>query len=150
MRVVVQRVRRARVGVDGETVGSVGPGLLLLVSAGQDDTDEDAVWTAGKILNLRIFADGEGKMNRSVLETGGGVLAVSQFTLHGDARKGNRPSFARAMAPGPAEALFNRFVALLREGGAAEVSTGRFGAMMDVELVNNGPVTILLDSKKEF
>jgi len=149
MRAVVQRVRRAAVRVDGETVGEIGPGLLVLVGAGQRDGEPDVAWLTKKVCGLRIFRDEEGRMNRSLLDTGGELLAVSQFTLYGDCRKGRRPSFSTAMLPEPAEALYERFVAVLREAGV-RVATGRFGAMMDVELVNDGPVTLLLDSEKLF
>ena len=149
MRAVVQRVSRAKVTVDGLVVGEIGPGLLVLVGAGQEDTADDIQRTAKKILELRIFADGDGKMNLSVLDIGGQVLAVSQFTLYGDCRKGRRPSFVRAMRPPEAETAYEEFVANLRAGGV-DVATGRFGARMDVELVNDGPVTLLLDSHRAF
>jgi D-tyrosyl-tRNA(Tyr) deacylase len=123
--------------------------LVVLVGAGDDDTDEDAQLLADKIVGLRVFPDDAGQMNRAAAEVGGGLLVVSQFTLLGDCRKGRRPSFAKAMAPGPAEALYEKFVALLRASGLP-VETGRFRAMMEVELVNDGPVTLLLDSKRVF
>lgn len=150
MRAVVQRVTRARVTVDGEVVGAIGPGLCVLVGAGAGDGDADVDYIANKVANLRIFEDDAGKMNRSVLDTGGGVLAVSQFTLYGDARKGRRPTFTRALEPVAAERLCERLVERLRAAGVAEIATGTFRAMMDVELVNAGPVTILLDSRKTF
>jgi len=143
---VVQRVSRAEVRVDGEVVGRVGRGLLVLVGAGAGDGAPDAGWLVDKVVNLRIFEDEQGKMNRSLLDVGGGLLAVSQFTLYGDARKGRRPSFVGALEPVAAEALIRDFVAGVRAAGVAEVATGRFGAMMEVELVNWGPVTILLES----
>ncbi|HET7289327.1 MAG TPA: D-aminoacyl-tRNA deacylase [Thermodesulfobacteriota bacterium] len=149
MRAIVQRVKVARVEVDGETVGRIGEGMLVLLGAGKDDTEEDAEYLAEKILTLRIFEDAEGKMNLSVMDTGGGVLVVSQFTLYGDCRKGRRPSFDKAAPPETAERLYVLFVAELRERGA-KVETGRFRAMMDVHLVNWGPVTLMLDSKREF
>lgn len=149
MRAIVQRVKEARVEVDGETVGRIGEGALVLLGAGKDDTEEDAEYLAEKILTLRIFEDGEGKMNLSVTDTGGSVLVVSQFTLYGDCRKGRRPSFDKAAPPEEAERLYELFVAELRERGA-KVETGRFRAMMDVHLVNRGPVTLMLDSKREF
>lgn len=153
MRAVVQRVSRARVTVlDGETwreTGAIDAGLCVLVGVGQGDGDDDARWLADKLAGLRIFEDAEGKMNRDVLESGGGVLAISQFTLFGDARKGKRPSFLDAMAPEPAKALYLRSCALLREKGLV-VAEGEFRATMRVEIVNEGPVTILLDSKKLF
>lgn len=150
MRVVVQRVDQARVEVEGEIIGEIGRGFLLLVSAGQEDTEADADWMAKKVLNLRIFPDEADRMNISLLDAGGEILAVSQFTLHGDCRKGNRPSFVAAMDPDPASGLFDHFVQALKNGSAAKVETGRFGAMMLVNLTNNGPVTLLLDSKKSF
>ncbi len=149
MRAIVQRVKEARVEVEGETVGRIGEGVLVLLGAGKDDTEEDAEYLAEKILSLRIFEDAEGKMNLSVTDTGGGVLVVSQFTLYGDCRKGRRPSFDKAATPDTAERLYELFVAKLRERGA-NVETGRFRAMMDVHLVNWGPVTLMLDSKREF
>jgi len=144
MRVVIQRVREARVTVDGEVVGQIGPGLLLLVGIGRGDTEEALRWVAEKIINLRIFEDEDGRMNLSLREVGGEILAVSQFTLYGDVRKGRRPNFTGAAPPEEAEPLFNRFVQLLRESGA-KVETGRFRAHMLVELVNDGPVTLLLE-----
>lgn len=146
MKVVLQRVSRATVRVDGETVGSVGIGYLVLAGFAPADTDDTLRWMADKILQLRLFADDAGKMNRDVSEVGGGLLVVSQFTLYADARKGRRPSFLDAAPPDVAAPLYERFVALLKErGGAVPVATGRFGAMMDVELVNDGPVTLLLE-----
>ncbi len=150
VRAVVQRVSRARVEVEGRAVGAIGPGLLVLLGAGAGDAAADVAYMVDKVVNLRIFADEAGKMNRSVLEVGGGVLAVSQFTLYGDARKGRRPAFTGALEPGMAEALYRDFIAGLRAAGVAEVATGVFGAMMEVELVNSGPVTILIDSGKAF
>jgi D-tyrosyl-tRNA(Tyr) deacylase len=150
MRAVVQRVSRASVRVDGEQVGAIGEGLCVLLGAGAGDTAADLDYLASKVVNLRVFEDGDGKMNRSLLDTGGGCLVVSQFTLYGDARKGRRPSFVAALAPEAAELLVEQFVDRLRALGVADVATGRFRAMMDVELVNQGPVTILLDSRKTF
>jgi D-tyrosyl-tRNA(Tyr) deacylase len=149
MRAVVQRVLRAGVNVDGDTVGKIGAGLCVLVGVARDDTESDADGLAAKTVGLRIFEDDDGKMNRDVLEVGGAVLAVSQFTLLGDVRKGRRPSFGDAMEPERANALFERFCAACREQGA-RVETGRFRAHMLVELVNDGPVTILVDSKRTF
>jgi D-tyrosyl-tRNA(Tyr) deacylase len=146
MRSVVQRVSRAAVRVDRRVVGEIGPGLLVLLGVAAGDGEEDARWSADKIAQLRIFEDAAGKMNRSVEEVGGGVLVVSQFTLLGDARKGNRPSFVAAAAPEVANALYERVAVRLRERGLA-VATGVFRATMEVELVNDGPVTLLLDSR---
>lgn len=149
MRAVVQRVSRAAVRVDEQTVGEIGLGLCVLVGAATDDDESDARALVDKIVGLRIFPDEAGNMNRAVADVGGGLLLISQFTLLGDARKGRRPSFIAAMAPGPAEALYERVVALARESGLP-VETGRFRADMKVELVNDGPVTILVDTKKVF
>lgn len=148
MRSVVQRVRRAEVRVDGQAIGSIGPGLLVLVGVGRADDGGDVDWMAGKLAGLRIFQDGEGKMNRSVEDMGGALLLVSQFTLHGDCRKGRRPSFNRARHPDEASPLFDALVASLRARGLP-VETGAFGAMMDVELVNDGPVTLIVESPSE-
>lgn len=149
VRVVVQRVRRASVAVGDELVAEIGAGLLLLVGVAVGDGRAEAEWLAGKISGLRVMADGAGKMNRGVVEAGGGILAVSQFTLLGDARKGRRPSFVGAAPPEVAEPLFDYFCEKLRDAGVATVETGRFGAMMDVALVNDGPVTIVLDRNAE-
>jgi D-tyrosyl-tRNA(Tyr) deacylase len=149
MRAVVQRVSRARVSVEGRETGSIGPGLLVLVGVSQDDDPEQARWTADKIANLRIFRDVHDRMNLSVAEVGGEALVVSQFTLYGDARKGRRPSFVRAAQGEEAKALYEEVVTALR-GSGIPVATGEFGAMMNVELVNEGPVTILLDSERKF
>jgi len=149
MRAVVQRVSRAEVRVDGEVVGRVERGLLILLGIASGDTAETGKVLAEKIANLRLFDDEQGRMNRSLLEAGGGALCVSQFTLYGDCRKGRRPSFDRAAPPETARALYENFVASLRALGVT-VETGRFQAMMDVELVNDGPVTLLLDSEKVF
>jgi D-aminoacyl-tRNA deacylase len=145
MRAVIQRVRRAAVVVAGETVGATGTGWLVLLGVGPADTAAEAVWLADKVANLRAFEDDAGKMNRSVLDVAGGVLVVSQFTLYGDTRKGRRPSFTGAAVPAVAEPLVERFVAELRAVGLP-VATGRFGADMQVELVNDGPVTFVLDT----
>ena len=144
MRVVVQRVSRAEVRIDGRVVGRIGRGLLLLVGFKADDSDGALSWMADKVVGLRIFSDDEGKMNRSLGEVGGGLLVVSQFTLYGDVQKGRRPSFIDAAPPPIAIPLYEKFVSLLR-AQAADVETGEFGAMMDVELVNDGPVTLLLE-----
>lgn len=147
MRLVCQRVSRASVSVGGRTVGEVGSGFLILVGAAREDEDADADALARKAASLRVFADEAGKMNRSLLDTGGGVLAVSQFTLLADARRGNRPSFLGAAEPNEGRRLVDRFVEALR-GLGVPVQTGVFGAHMQVELVNDGPVTILLDSRE--
>ena len=144
MRIVLQRVSRAKVTVDGRVTGEIGRGLLLLAGFIEGDTDEALAWMAKKVVQLRVFPDDEGRMNRSVEEADGGILVVSQFTLYGDARKGNRPSFIDAARPETAIPLYERFVALLRAAGRP-VATGEFGAMMDVELVNDGPVTLILE-----
>lgn len=145
MRVVVQRVTYARVEVDGAVVGEIGPGLLVLLGVGKGDTEADAEFLAGKVAGLRIFSDDQGKMNRSVMEAGGSVLAVSQFTLYGDCRKGRRPSFDAAAAPEDANALYEHFVAALRQTGVP-TATGVFQADMKVSLLNDGPVTLLVES----
>jgi D-tyrosyl-tRNA(Tyr) deacylase len=149
VRAVVQRVARASVTVDGTEVSAIGPGLLVLLGVGDDDEQPDVTWLAEKTRKLRIFPDNSSVMNRSVEESNGAVLVVSQFTLHGDARRGNRPSYIAAAPPDKAEALYRAFVEALRARGL-EVGEGVFQAMMQVELVNDGPVTILLDSKKQF
>ena len=149
VRAVVQRVAEASVRVAGEVVGSIGPGLVVLLGVGVDDADGDADYLAEKVLNLRVFPDEAGQMNRSVLDVSGGLLVVSQFTLLGDARRGRRPSYIEAAPPGEADRLYQRFVSRLEPSGL-QVATGVFRAMMDVALVNQGPVTILLDSRKLF
>ena len=145
MRIVLQRVKRASVTVEGERISEIGAGLLLLVGVAQGDGEAEADWLAEKVAGLRIMGDEEGKMNLSVREVGGEILAVSQFTLLADTRKGKRPSFVGAAPPEEAEPLFDYFCERLREAGVASVKTGSFGAMMDVELVNDGPVTIILE-----
>ncbi len=149
MRAVVQRVESASVSVDGVISGKIGEGLLVLLGVARDDEPADAEVLADKILNLRIFVDDLGKMNRSLLETGGALLAVSQFTLYGDSRKGRRPSFIESADPVKANALYEHFLERARVLGV-KVETGVFQAMMKVSLVNDGPVTILLDSRKQF
>lgn len=149
MRAVIQRVSRAEVRVDGKVVGAIDRGLAVLLGVARDDGADDARLLADKVAALRIFEDGDGKMNLAVGEVGGALLVVSQFTLLGDGRKGNRPSFVDAAPPEAANALYEWFCALVREKGLP-VATGVFRATMEVELVNDGPVTILLDSKKCF
>ncbi len=145
MRVVLQRVSRARVTIGGRVAGEIGRGFLLLVGFRAGDEEEGLRWMAEKILSLRLFSDTEDKMNLGLEDVGGGVLVVSQFTLYGDTRKGRRPSFIDAAPPSIAIPLYERFVALLRERAPGPVATGEFGAMMDVELVNDGPVTLVLE-----
>lgn len=145
MRVVLQRVSRGSVSVDGAVVGGIGPGLLLLVGFTQGDGEEILGWMADKIAGLRVFNDQDGKMNLSLGEVGGDVLVVSQFTLYGDTRKGRRPSFVHAAPPELAIPLYERFLDLLREKVPGRVESGEFGAMMDVALVNEGPVTLVLE-----
>lgn len=149
MRAVVQRVAEASVQVAGKTVGTIGPGLLVLLGVGRGDDERDGDYLAEKVLNLRIFPDDAGQMNRSVLEVRGGILIVSQFTLYGDCRKGRRPGYSDAAAPSEAERLYDHLVSKLRASGLT-VEQGVFRAMMDVGLVNQGPVTLLLDSRKTF
>lgn len=149
MRIVLQRVRRARVDVDGRATGEIGPGLLILLGVGKEDTEADAVYLVDKTLGLRIFADEAGKMNRSVVEAGGAVLVVSQFTLYGDCRKGRRPSFDPAAPPDKARHLYDFFVAKIKETGIP-VETGEFQAHMNVSLENDGPVTLLYDSERRI
>ena len=149
MRAVLQRVSRARVIVDGSVTGEIGPGLVVLIAVGREDVSATAAAMAEKIVNLRIFADDQGKMNRSVLDTGGAILAISQFTLYGDARGQRRPSFIQAAPPELGKALYDEFVLALRALGV-RVETGVFQAHMSLELTNDGPVTILLDSDKTF
>jgi D-aminoacyl-tRNA deacylase len=149
VRAVLQRVSRAKVTVNGEVCGEIGRGLLVLLAVGTADTRTDADYLADKIAGLRIFEDGGGRMNLSVVDIGGAVLAVSQFTLYGDVRRGKRPSFDAAAAPQQARELYEYFVEKIRAPGL-RCETGRFQEMMQVELVNEGPVTILLDSAKTF
>ena len=149
MRAVVQRVKRARVEVNGRIAGEIGPGLLIFLGVGEEDTEKDCDYLANKIVHLRIFSDDQGLMNLSLIEIGGAVLVVSQFTLWGDCRKGRRPSFTRAARPEKARELYEYFIGILR-GKGLKVSTGEFQEMMDVHLVNDGPVTLILDSSKTF
>jgi len=150
MRAVVQRVTRASVTVEGRVTGAIEAGLLVLLGAGAGDGANDLAYIVDKIANLRIFSDDAGKMNRSVLDVGGGVLVVSQFTLFGDARQGRRPAFTGALEPIAARALYDQSLVALRAAGVARVEAGEFAADMKVELLNDGPVTILLDSRKLF
>ncbi len=146
MRAVLQRVKRAKVTVAGELTGEIGAGILVLLGVGTDDSEKEATYLADKIINLRIFDDDDGKMNRSLLDIQGGLLVVSQFTLFADTRKGRRPSYLGAAQPDDASRLYEFFVSEARKI-VPDVQTGRFQAMMDVELVNDGPVTIILDSQ---
>ncbi|WP_144789339.1 D-aminoacyl-tRNA deacylase [Lysinibacillus fusiformis] len=146
MKVVLQRSKTASVTVDGTVTGAIDSGYVLLVGISHEDTQEDVAYLAKKVANLRLWEDADGKMNHSILEQGGAILSVSQFTLYGDAKKGNRPSFTSAARPEVAEPLWEAFNQALREHGL-HVETGIFGAMMDVALINDGPVTILLESK---
>jgi D-tyrosyl-tRNA(Tyr) deacylase len=146
MRAVIQRVKEGSVKVDGRIIGQISRGLLVLLGVAQGDRSSDADYLANKITNLRIFEDKNGKMNRSLLETGGQMLVVSQFTLLGDCRKGRRPSFVAAAEPAKAAALYDYFIEAVRSLGIS-VETGRFGAMMEVALVNDGPVTLILESR---
>lgn len=149
MRAIVQRVTHGQVTVDGQVVGAINRGLVVLVGVGDGDTLEDAEYIAGKVVGLRIFSDDQGKMNLGITDIGGSILAVSQFTLHGDARKGRRPSYSAAAPLEEAEGLYQETVRLMRQTGIC-VETGVFQALMQVELCNDGPVTILLDSKRLF
>lgn len=149
MRAVIQRVKRAGVKIfpGGAEKGRIGAGLLVLVAVENSDSSEDAAWLASKICGLRVFEDGDGKMNLSVADIGGEVMAVSQFTLYGNVRKGFRPSFNRSARPEIAEPLYGEFVTLLSKELGREVPTGEFGAMMEIDLLNDGPVTIIIDTK---
>ena len=149
MKTVIQRVKRASVSIGGTITSSIGKGLMVLVGIEDADDDSDVEWLCNKIVQLRIFDDNEGVMNLSVLETGGEILAVSQFTLHAKTRKGNRPSYIMAARPEKAVPLYNKFVKKLSELMGKEIKTGEFGAMMDIELVNEGPVTIIIDTKNK-
>lgn len=145
MRVVVQRVKSASVTVDGRVTGSIEKGLLLFVGIHQNDVKEQMTWMCDKILKLRIFEDEDGKMNKSVSDMGGGILVVSQFTLYGDTRKGTRPSFIEAARPEKAEPMYEEMVSYFKEHSSLDIQTGEFGAMMNVSLVNDGPVTLVLE-----
>jgi len=149
MRAIVQRVKEARVEVKRRVVGAIGPGILVFLGVGQEDAESDSLYLADKIAHLRIFSDAAGAMNLSLMDTGGAALVVSQFTLLGDCRKGRRPSFAHAARPEKAKALYEHFIRVLKEK-EIHVETGRFQEMMDVSLINDGPVTLLLDSVKGF
>jgi D-aminoacyl-tRNA deacylase len=150
MRAVIQRVSRASVTVDGLVVGAIGSGMTVLLGAGKDDTDQDVNYIVDKIANLRIFSDPNDKMNLSILDAAGGILLISQFTLYGDARRGRRPTFTAAMEPVVAKQLYLQCFAQFQSAGVAKVAAGIFGADMHIEMLANGPVTIMLDSKKLF
>lgn len=149
MRAVVQRVKKSSCRVDNEIVGKIDKGLLLLLGIGQDDNEKDLDYLVDKVLGLRIFSDEDGKMNLSLEDIGGQILIISQFTLYGDARKGKRPSFSKSSSPELGEKYYNQFIDKVKSKGI-KTETGIFGAHMDIELINDGPVTILLDSKKSF
>jgi D-tyrosyl-tRNA(Tyr) deacylase len=149
MRAIVQRVKESRVEVKKSTIGAIDHGLLIFLGVGEDDEEKDCEYLSNKIANLRIFSDEKGFMNLSLLETGGAALVVSQFTLWGDCRKGRRPSFAHAAKPDKAKLLYEKFIEMLR-GKGLEVSTGQFQEMMNVHIINDGPVTLMLDSEKNF
>ena len=147
MRVVVQRVSQSKVKVSGEVIGEIKEGLVVLVSFVDEDNDTDLDWMTKKIINLRIFNDDEGKMNRSVQDVGGDILLISQFTLHGSTKKGNRPSFIKAAKPDFANVMYERFIKVLEQTLGKEIQTGEFGGDMKVSLINDGPTTIIIDSK---
>ena len=147
MRVVVQRVSQSNVKFSGEVIGEINEGLMVLVSFVDEDNDTDLGWMTKKIINLRIFNDDEGKMNRSVQDIGGDILLISQFTLHGSTKKGNRPSFIKAAKPDFANVMYERFIKVLEQSLGKEIQTGEFGGDMKVSLVNDGPTTIIIDSK---
>ena len=147
MRVVIQRVSQSNVKVSGEVIGKINEGLMVLVSFVDEDNDTDLDWMIKKIINLRIFNDNEGKMNRSVQDIGGDILLISQFTLHGSTKKGNRPSFIKAAKPDFAKVMYERFIKVLEQSLGKEIQTGEFGGDMKVSLVNDGPTTIIIDSK---
>ena len=147
MRVVVQRVSQSNVKISGEIIGEINEGLMVLVSFVDEDNDTDLGWMTKKIINLRIFNDDEGKMNRSVQDIGGDILLISQFTLHGSTKKGNRPSFIKAAKPDFANVMYERFIKVLEQSLGKEIQTGEFGGDMKVSLINDGPTTIIIDSK---
>ena len=149
MRVVVQRVSQSNVKVSGEVIGEIKEGLMVLVSFVDEDNDTDLGWMTKKIINLRIFNDDEGKMNRSVQEVGGDILLISQFTLHGSTKKGNRPSFIKAAKPDFANVMYERFIKVLEQTLGKEIQTGEFGGDMKVSLINDGPTTIIIDSRNK-
>jgi D-tyrosyl-tRNA(Tyr) deacylase len=145
MRVIVQRVSEAKVTVDKEVIGSINQGLLLLVGIHEEDTNDQLQWMCDKILKLRVFSDDIGKMNKSVMDIQGGILVVSQFTLYGDVKKGTRPSYIEAARPDKAEPMYNQMIDYFKNKSELNIQTGRFGAMMNVHLLNDGPVTLILE-----
>ena len=147
MRVVIQRVSQSKVKVSGEVIGEIKEGLMVLVNFVDEDNDTDLGWMTKKFINIRIFNDNEGKMNRSVQDVGGDILLISQFTLHGSTKKGNRPSFIKAAKPDFANVMYERFIKVLEQSLGKEIQTGEFGGDMKVSLVNDGPTTIIIDSK---
>ena len=149
MRVIVQRVSQSNVKVSGEIIGEINEGLMVLVSFVDEDNDTDLGWMTKKIINLRIFNDDEGKMNRSVQDVGGDILLISQFTLHGSTKKGNRPSFIKAAKPDFASVMYERFIKVLEQSLGKEIQTGEFGGDMKVSLINDGPTTIIIDSSNK-
>ena len=149
MRVVVQRVSESNVKVSGEVTGKISKGFMVLVSFVDDDTDDDLDWMSNKIINLRIFNDEEGKMNKSLLDVGGNILLISQFTLHGSTKKGNRPSFIKAAKPEYANQMYEKFIEVLENSLGKKIQTGEFGGDMKVSLINDGPTTIIIDSKSK-
>ncbi|QED27512.1 D-tyrosyl-tRNA(Tyr) deacylase [Microvenator marinus] len=149
MKALIQRAKYGKVTVDGTTVGQISGGIVLLLGAEEGDTEKDLAYVVEKVVNLRIFADNAGKMNLSLLDVGGELLVISQFTLMADTRKGRRPSFVKAMEPGLAEDYYLRFIDAAKALGVSKVESGVFGAMMDVEILNEGPVTIMIDSKRD-
>ena len=149
MKVVVQRVSQSNVKVSGEVIGEIKEGLMVLVSFVDEDNETDLEWMTKKIINLRIFNDDEGKMNRSVQDVGGDILLISQFTLHGSTKKGNRPSFIKAAKPDFANVMYVKFIKVLEESLDKEIQTGEFGGDMKVSLINDGPTTIIIDSKNK-
>ena len=149
MRVVVQRVSESNVRISGDVRGEIGKGFMVLVSFVDDDTDGDLDWMSNKIINLRIFNDEEGKMNKSLLDVGGDILLISQFTLHGSTKKGNRPSFIKAAKPEYANQMYEKFIEVLENSLGKNIQTGEFGGDMKVSLINDGPTTIIIDSKSK-
>ncbi len=147
MRVVIQRVKEASVTVDAKTISEIQEGFLILLGIETDDTEEDIFWLSKKIVQLRVFSDDNGAMNQSLMDVNGSLLVVSQFTLHASTKKGNRPSFIKAARPEQAIPLYERFISQLETDGGCNVATGQFGAMMEISLINDGPVTIIIDSK---